>query len=289
MKIGFVGTGVMGTGMINNLLAAKHDVIVYNRTREKADDVIANGARWADSPAAVAQAADITFTMVGYPKDVEAVWTGQDGLFSGAKSGDILVDMTTSTPKLAEKLARMGQELGIGVLDAPVSGGDIGAKNGTLSIMVGGALATYNQVLPIFQVMGQNIVLAGDAGKGQHMKMSNNIGVAATVIGMAESMVYAEAAGLNLDAAYNIWRNGAAGSWSVTNYMPRIMADDFAAGFYVKHLLKDLRIALDAAAEMAIDLPGTALAEQLFAKLNKTHGDEGVQAIVKLWAAFASA
>ena len=139
MKIGFVGTGVMGTGMINNLLAAKHDVIVYNRTREKADDVIANGARWADSPAAVAQTADITFTMVGYPKDVEAVWTGQDGLFSGAKSGDILVDMTTSTPKLAEKLARMGQELGIGVLDAPVSGGDIGAKNGTLSIMIGGA------------------------------------------------------------------------------------------------------------------------------------------------------
>ena len=137
--------------------------------------------------------------------------------------------------------------------------------------------------------MGQNIVLAGDAGKGQHMKMSNNIGVAATVIGMAESMAYAEAAGLNLDAAYNIWRNGAAGSWSVTNYMPRIMADDFAAGFYVKHLLKDLRIALGAAAEMAIDLPGTALAEQLFAKLNKTHGDEGVQAIVKLWAAFASA
>ena len=287
MKIGFVGTGVMGTGIINNLLAAKHEVTVYNRTRVKAEPVMALGAKWAATPADVARAADITFTMVGYPQDVIDVWTGHDGLFSGAKPGDILVDMTTSTPRLAEELAEQGRDLGVAVLDAPVSGGDIGAKNGTLSIMVGGELTVYAQVLPIFQVMGENIVRAGAAGKGQHMKMSNNIGVAATVVGMAESMAYAQAAGLNLDDAYNVWRNGAAGSWSVTHYMPRVLAEDFAAGFYVKHLLKDLRIALDAAADMGIDLPGTRQAERLFDQLNQTHGDEGVQAIVKLWAAFA--
>lgn len=287
MKIGFVGTGVMGTGIINNLLAAKHEVTVYNRTRGKAESVMALGAKWAATPADVAHAADITFTMVGYPQDAIDVWTGHDGLFSGAKPGDILVDMTTSTPRLAEELAEQGRDLGVAVLDAPVSGGDIGAKNGTLSIMVGGELTVYAQVLPIFQVMGENIVRAGAAGKGQHMKMSNNIGVAATVVGMAESMAYAQAAGLNLDDAYNVWRNGAAGSWSVTHYMPRVLAEDFAAGFYVKHLLKDLRIALDAAADMGIDLPGTRQAERLFDQLNQTHGDEGVQAIVKLWAAFS--
>lgn len=286
MKIGFVGTGVMGTGIINNLLAANYEVTVYNRTREKADQIIANGAHWAATPGEVARTADMTFTMVGYPKDVEAVWTGPDGLFSGTKPGDVLIDMTTSTPQLAEKLADMGHALGVAVLDAPVSGGDVGAKQGTLSIMVGGELSAYERVLPIFQVIGENIVLVGGPGKGQHMKMSNNIGVAATVLGMAEAMAYAQAAGLNLDDAYNIWRNGAAGSWSITNYMPRVMAEDYSAGFYVKHLLKDLRIALDAAKKMGINLPSTQLAEQLFAKLNTTHGDDGVQAIVKLWAAF---
>lgn len=286
MKIGFIGTGVMGTGIINNLLKSGHQVTVYNRTAAKAEPVIANGAVWADTPAEVAQAADITFTMVGYPKDVEDVWTRKDGLFSGAKTGHILVDMTTSTPKLAEKLAQRGKNLGFKVLDAPVSGGDIGAKNGTLSIMVGGDEAVFDQVLPILKDVGQQIVHAGSAGKGQHMKMSNNIGVAATVITMAESMVYAKAAGLNMDDAYNVWRHGAAGSWSVTNYMPRVMAGDFSAGFYAKHLLKDLRIALDAANEMAIDLPGTKLAEKLFAQLSENHADEGVQAIVKLWSTF---
>jgi len=286
MKIGFIGTGVMGTGIVNNFLHAGHQVTVYNRTQSKADNVISHGAIWADTPADVARASDITFTMVGYPKDVEDVWTRADGVFAGAKSGDILVDMTTSTPKLAEQLAQKGEKLGFQVLDAPVSGGDIGAKNGTLSIMVGGSATTFEQILPVLQAIGQQIVLAGSAGKGQHMKMSNNIGVAATVITMAESMVYAKSAGLNMTDAYNVWRSGAAGSWSVTNYMPRVMNGDFAAGFYAKHLLKDLRIALDAAADMQIDLPGAKLAEKLFAQLSQEHGDEGVQAIVKLWSEF---
>ncbi|CUR62710.1 NAD(P)-dependent oxidoreductase [Leuconostoc gelidum subsp. gasicomitatum] len=286
MKIGFIGTGVMGTGIVNNLLHAGHQVTVYNRTQSKAANVISHGAVWADTPANVARVSEITFTMVGYPKDVEDVWMREDGIFAGVKTGAILVDMTTSTPKLAEKLAKKGEKLGVQVIDAPVSGGDTGAENGTLSIMVGGSSTTFDQVLPIFKDIGQQIVLAGSAGKGQHMKMSNNIGVAATVITMAESMVYAKAAGLNMTDAYNVWRSGAAGSWSVTNYMPRVMAGDFSAGFYVKHLLKDLRIALDSAADMQLDLPGAQLAEQLFAKLSQTHGEEGVQAIVKLWSEF---
>lgn len=286
MNIGFIGTGVMGTGIINNLLQAGYEVSVFNRTHSKANTVLNNGAIWRDTPAKVAQYSDITFTMVGYPKDVEEVWTSEDGVFAGAKEGSILVDMTTSTPRLAEQLAQTGADLGFKVLDAPVSGGDIGAKNGTLAIMVGGEQQVLDEIKPVLGVIGQQIVLAGSAGKGQHMKMSNNIGVAATVITMAESLVYAKAAGLDLESAYNVWRKGAAGSWSVDNYIPRIFQGDYAPGFYVKHLLKDLRIALDAAKEMDIDLPNTQLAEQLFERLSQEHGDEGVQAIVKLWASF---
>ena len=288
MALGFIGTGVMGTGIINNLLKAGNHVTVYNRTQSKADEVISHGAVWADTPAEVAQQADIVFSMVGYPQDVEDVWTRDDGIFAGAKPGTILVDMTTSTPHLAEQLAQTGADLGFKVLDAPVSGGDIGAKSGTLTIMVGGEADVFEAVKPVFESIGQQIVHVGAAGKGQHMKMSNNIGVAATVITMAESLVYAKAAGLDLETAYNVWRKGAAGSWSIDNYTPRVLKGDFAAGFYAKHLLKDLRIALDAAKEMDIDLPNTALAEKLFAKLSVDHGDEGVQAIVKLWAAFSS-
>lgn len=286
MNIGFIGTGVMGTGIINNLLQVGYEVSVFNRTHSKANAVLNNGAIWRDTPAKVAQYSDITFTMVGYPKDVEEVWTSDDGVFAGAKKGSILVDMTTSTPRLAEQLAQTGADLGFKVLDAPVSGGDIGAKNGTLTIMVGGEQQVLDEIKPVLGVIGQQIVLAGSAGKGQHMKMSNNIGVAATVITMAESLVYAKAAGLDLESAYNVWRKGAAGSWSVDNYTPRIFQGDYAPGFYVKHLLKDLRIALDAAKEMDIDLPNTQLAEQLFERLSQEHGDEGVQAIVKLWASF---
>ncbi|MCH3979088.1 MAG: NAD(P)-dependent oxidoreductase [Leuconostoc mesenteroides] len=286
MNIGFIGTGVMGTGIINNLLQAGYEVSVFNRTHSKANTVLNNGAIWRDTPAKVAQYSDITFTMVGYPKDVEEVWTSEDGVFAGAKEGSILVDMTTSTPRLAEQLAQTGADLGFKVLDAPVSGGDIGAKNGTLAIMVGGEQQVLDEIKPVLGVIGQQIVLAGSAGKGQHMKMSNNIGVAATVITMAESLVYAKAAGLDLESAYNVWRKGAAGSWSVDNYIPRIFQGDYAPGFYVKHLLKDLRIALDAAKEMDVDLPNTKLAEQLFERLSQEHGDEGVQAIVKLWASF---
>ncbi|WP_273708899.1 NAD(P)-dependent oxidoreductase [Leuconostoc mesenteroides] len=286
MNIGFIGTGVRGTGIINNLLQAGYEVSVFNRTHSKANTVLNNGAIWRDTPAKVAQYSDITFTMVGYPKDVEEVWTSEDGVFAGAKEGSILVDMTTSTPRLAEQLAQTGADLGFKVLDAPVSGGDIGAKNGTLTIMVGGEQQVLDEIKPVLGVIGQQIVLAGSAGKGQHMKMSNNIGVAATVIKMAESLVYAKAAGLDLESAYNVWRKGAAGSWSVDNYIPRIFQGDYAPGFYVKHLLKDLRIALDAAKEMDVDLPNTQLAEQLFERLSQEHGDEGVQAIVKLWASF---
>lgn len=201
MHIGFIGTGVMGTGIINNLLQAGHQVTVYNRTPAKAEPVLAHGAVWAETPKAVAQQSQITFTMVGYPRDVEGVWLSKNGVFAGASRGDILVDMTTSTPKLAEQLAQKGESLGFQVLDSPVSGGDIGAKNGTLSIMVGGKTATFEALRPVLKDIGQQIVHAGSAGKGQHMKMSNNIGVAATVITMAESMVYAKAAGLDMTSA----------------------------------------------------------------------------------------
>lgn len=289
MKIGFIGTGVMGRGIINNLLKANYDVVVYNRTKAHAHSVLDNGATWADGPKAIAEAADLVITMVGYPKDVEEQYYGDNGLFAGAHAGQIFVDMTTSTPTLAEQLATNGEKYGVKVLDAPVSGGDVGAKNGTLTIMAGGDQAAYDSLQPIFDVISKAANRFGVAGRGQHTKMANQIMIAATMLGMSEMMVYAKAADLDVAKVMETLAAGGAQNWSLDNYGPRVLAGDFEPGFYAKHLLKDLRIALDEAAKMDLSLPATDLAEALYTKLveQKNLGDEGTQALVKLWAQYA--
>lgn len=289
MKIGFIGTGVMGRGIINNLLKANYDVVVYNRTKAHAQSVLDNGATWADGPKAIAEAADLVITMVGYPKDVEEQYYGDNGLFAGAHAGQIFVDMTTSTPTLAEQLATDGEKYGVKVLDAPVSGGDVGAKNGTLTIMAGGDQAAYDSLQPIFDVISKAANRFGVAGRGQHTKMANQIMIAATMLGMSEMMVYAKAADLDVAKVMETLAAGGAQNWSLDNYGPRVLAGDFEPSFYAKHLLKDLRIALDEAAKMNLSLPATDLAEALYTKLveQKNLGDEGTQALVKLWAQYA--
>ena len=289
MKIGFIGTGVMGRGIINNLLKANYDVVVYNRTKAHAQSVLDNGATWADGPKAIAEAADLVITMVGYPKDVEEQYYGDNGLFAGAHAGQIFVDMTTSTPTLAEQLATDGEKYGVKVLDAPVSGGDVGAKNGTLTIMAGGDQAAYDSLQPIFDVISKAANRFGVAGRGQHTKMANQIMIAATMLGMSEMMVYAKAADLDVAKVMETLAAGGAQNWSLDNYGPRVLAGDFEPGFYAKHLLKDLRIALDEAAKMDLSSPATDLAEALYTKLveQKNLGDEGTQALVKLWAQYA--
>ena len=289
MKIGFIGTGVMGRGIINNLLKANYDVVVYNRTKAHAQSVLDNGATWADGPKAIAEAADLVITMVGYPKDVEEQYYGDNGLFAGAHAGQIFVDMTTSTPTLAEQLAADGEKYGVKVLDAPVSGGDVGAKNGTLTIMAGGDQAAYDSLQPIFDVISKAANRFGVAGRGQHTKMANQIMIAATMLGMSEMMVYAKAADLDVAKVMETLAAGGAQNWSLDNYGPLVYAGEFEPGFYAKHLLKDLRIALDEAAKMDLSLPATDLAEALYTKLveQKNLGDEGTQALVKLWAQYA--
>ncbi|MDR3191326.1 MAG: NAD(P)-dependent oxidoreductase [Lactobacillaceae bacterium] len=288
MKIGFIGTGVMGRGIVNNLLKADYEVVVYNRTKAHAQAVLDNGATWADSPRAIAQQVEIVLTMVGYPQDVEEIYYGDTGLFAGAHAEQILVDMTTSTPTLAEKLAKDGAELGVKVLDAPVSGGDVGAKNGTLTIMAGGDAEAFATLTPIFESISKALHLFGPAGKGQHTKMANQIMIAATMLGLSESFVYAKAAGLNVEDVMHTLSAGGAQNWSMDNYGPRILKGDYAPGFYIKHFLKDLRIALDEANKLDLALPTTDLAEALYTKLADGFdmNNAGTQALIKLWAQF---
>lgn len=285
MKIGFIGTGVMGNAIAQNLLKAHHQLWVYNRTKSKTDNLVALGATWCDTPQAVTEQAEIIFTMLGFPQDVEQVYFQENGIFKAQVQGKILVDMTTSKPTLAQKIAATGQAAGAQVLDAPVSGGDVGAKNGTLTIMVGGQQATFDQLQPIFQAIGSQVNLFGGPGAGQNTKMANQIMIAGTMTGMSEMLVYAKAAGLDLNKVLETVGGGSAANWSLSNYGPRILKEDFQPGFYSKHFLKDLRIALDTAAEMHLDLPTTQQAKDLYEKLvdQKHLGDLGTQALIKLW------
>lgn len=285
MKIGFIGTGVMGNAIAQNLLKAHHQLWVYNRTKSKTDNLVALGATWCNTPQAVTEQAEIIFTMLGFPQDVEQVYFQENGIFKAQVQGKILVDMTTSKPTLAQKIAATGQAAGAQVLDAPVSGGDVGAKNGTLTIMVGGQQATFDQLQPIFQAIGSQVNLFGGPGAGQNTKMANQIMIAGTMTGMSEMLVYAKAAGLDLNKVLETVGGGSAANWSLSNYGPRILKEDFQPGFYSKHFLKDLRIALDTAAEMHLDLPATQQAKDLYEKLvdQKHLGDLGTQALIKLW------
>ncbi len=285
MRIGFIGLGVMGRSMARHLRSAGYELTVYNRTRARADDIIAQGAVWADSPAAVASTSDTIITMVGYPRDVEEVYFGDNGIFREARAGTLLIDMTTSTPKLAQRIAAAAQERAMHALDAPVSGGDIGAREARLTIMVGGDEDAFERALPVLQVMGKTINRMGGAGAGQHTKMCNQIAIAAGMLGVCEALAYAKRAGLDQTHVIDTIATGAAGSWSLSNYGPRIIKGDFAPGFYVKHFIKDMEIALEAAREMGLDAPGLELALQRYRELAESGGAElGTQALYKLYA-----
>lgn len=283
-KIGFIGTGVMGASMVRHLLQAGHEVHVYNRTKSKTDDLVKAGAVWHDSPAIVTAHANVIITIVGYPTDVEETYFGEDGIIAAAKPGDVLIDMTTSKPSLALKIYEAAKEKQVEALDAPVSGGDKGARNGTLTTMVGGGVKTFDRVKVILDTFSSKVMLQGPAGSGQHTKMANQIMIAGTMVGMTELMVYAKAAGLNVERVIEQVGSGAARNWSLANYSPRILTDDFSPGFFVKHFIKDLKIALEEAERLGIDLPGTQLAKELYDQLaDKGYDNAGTQALIKLW------
>ena len=279
-RLGWIGTGVMGTSMCGHLLAAGYSVTVYNRTRDRAEPLLARGASWADTPAAVARAADVVFTMVGYPADVRAVLLGADGVLAGAAPGAIAVDMTTSEPSLAVEIAARAQEKGVHSVDAPVSGGDVGAREARLSIMIGGDRAVVDALAPLFQVMGKTIVHQGGPGAGQHTKMVNQILIATNMIGVCEALLYGYRAGLDLPTVLSSVGSGAAGSWSLANLGPRIIANRFEPGFFVEHFIKDMGIALAEARRMGLALPGLALAQQLYLALAaQGHARDGTHAL----------
>jgi len=280
-NIAFIGTGVMGQGMIKNFLKAGHTVHLYTRTKECALPLVELGATWYDTAQAAAEQGDVIFTVVGYPKDVEEVYFGNHGIFKAAQQGKIVVDMTTSQPALAKKIADAAQAFGMEALDAPVSGGDIGAQNGTLSIMVGGSKQAFEKVTPLFEVIGQNIVLQGEAGAGQHTKMCNQIAIATNMIGVCEALAYGKKAGLDMERVLQSIATGAAGSWSLSNLAPRMLQGDKEPGFYIRHMIKDMGIALDEASRMELKLPGLAMAKAMYDELSaKGYDQNGTQALI---------
>ncbi len=282
--LGFVGIGVMGKSMAGHLLKAGYRVLVYTRTKDKARDLLSLGAEWAESPAVLAPRCKAVFTMVGYPSDVEEVYFGPKGLIENARPGSFLVDTTTSKPELARRIAQAAKARGVAALDAPVSGGDVGARNAALTIMVGGERADFEAVRPLLEAMGKTVILQGPAGSGQHTKMANQIVIAGNLAGAVEALCYSRAAGLDPRTVLASIGAGSAGSWQLNTMAPRMLDGDFAPGFYVKHFLKDLRIALEAAKEMKLKLPLLSLAEGLFARLsNEGFGDSGTQALYLLY------
>ncbi|RKX30517.1 MAG: NAD(P)-dependent oxidoreductase [Verrucomicrobia bacterium] len=281
--IAFIGTGVMGRSMAGHLLEAGCSLKVYNRTRSKADDLVNAGARWCDTPGDAAADARVIITIVGFPEDVEAVYLGAGGIVERAPEGAYLIDMTTSSPELARRIDKAARARGQHAIDAPVSGGDVGAREARLSIMTGGSREDFDAVLPILELMGKNIVLQGPAGSGQHTKMANQIAIAAGMMGVSESLVYAKRAGLDPETVLKSIGSGAAASFSLNVLGPRMIAGDFAPGFYVKHFIKDMRIAIESAEAMNLDLPGLQLARKLYNQLAAEGGeDKGTQALYTL-------
>jgi 3-hydroxyisobutyrate dehydrogenase len=280
-RIGWIGTGVMGIPMCGHLMDAGYPMTVYNRSREKTAALVKRGARRAETPAGVARRSEIVFTMVGLPADVREVYFGDDGVLAGAGTGSVLVDMTTSEPSLAAEIARAAADRECSAVDAPVSGGDVGARNATLSIMVGGEAQAVARVKPLLALLGRTIVHQGPAGAGQHAKMCNQIVIAGTMIGVCEAMVYGHRAGLAMETVLESISGGAAGCWSLKNLAPRILRRDFAPGFMVEHFIKDMGIALAEARRMSLAMPGLALVEQLYLALKANDGGRlGTQALV---------
>nr|VFJ98796.1 MAG: 3-hydroxyisobutyrate dehydrogenase [Candidatus Kentron sp. LFY]VFK18845.1 MAG: 3-hydroxyisobutyrate dehydrogenase [Candidatus Kentron sp. LFY] len=284
-RIGWIGAGIMGRSMAGHLMNAGYTVHLNTRTKDKASDLLETGAIWCDSPAEVAGSADVVFTMVGFPKDVEAVYLGETGILTGigTNSGNdmILVDMTTTKPCLAERIHTAAREHGARFLDAPVSGGDVGARNGTLSIMIGGDQEAVAAVMPLFELMGKDIVHQGKPGAGQHTKMVNQITIAGTMIGVCEAMIYAHKAGLDMETVLRSIGSGAAACWTLDHLAPRILARNFEPGFLVDHFIKDMEIALEEAARMGLGLPGLTLVNQLYRSIEaQGKGDRGTHALI---------
>lgn len=293
MKIGWIGTGIMGYSMCKHLMDAGNEAIVFNRTQSKAQGLVELGAKLAKTPAEVAKDCDVLFTMVGYPSDVEQVYFGKDGIFEGleearkkgedANAARILVDMTTTKPSLAVRIYEKSKEIGCESLDAPVSGGDSGARNATLSIMVGGDASTLEKVKPLFEVMGKSVLLEGPAGAGQHTKMANQIQIAGTMVGMCEALVYSKKAGLDLEKMVATIAKGAAGCHSLDNLAPRVIRGDYEPGFIVEHFIKDMKIALEESRRMGLELKGLELVEAMYEQLSgKGYAKAGTQALVKV-------
>ncbi|MBN1893989.1 NAD(P)-dependent oxidoreductase [bacterium] len=282
-KIGWIGTGVMGSAMAGHMLKAGHSLSVFTRTRAKAEPLIAKGAAWCENPKSVAEASHVVFTMVGYPDDVEQIVLGENGILSAAKSGTVLVDMTTSKPSLAEKIFQEAEKKGVQALDAPVSGGDVGAREAKLAIMVGGTQETFNKILPLFKLMGETIAFMGGPGKGQHTKMCNQILIASTMIGTVESLLYAARSGLGPEAVIDIIGKGAAGSWAINTLGRRITASNYEPGFFIKHFVKDMGIAIEESKQLGLSLPGLALANKLYvAAMAMGYENLGTQALYLL-------
>ncbi len=280
-RIGWIGAGVMGKSMCGHLIAKGFGVTVFNRTREKAGPLVEQGAMWADSPRAVAEVSDIIFSIVGFPADVRAVILGADGVLSASQPGTIVVDMTTSEPSLAIEIGEKALARGVYSVDAPVSGGDVGAREARLSIMIGGDERAVAALEPCWQAMGKTMVRHGGPGAGQHAKMVNQVLVAANMIGVCEALLYGYKAGLDLNKVMESVAPGAAGSWSLSNLGPRIIAGRFEPGFFVEHFIKDMGIALAEAERMGLALPGLALARQLYIALrSQGHGRDGTHALI---------
>jgi 3-hydroxyisobutyrate dehydrogenase len=280
-RLAWIGLGVMGTSMCGRLMDAGYQATVFNRTPAKCDPLVARGAKRADSARDAAAEADVVFSIVGFPTDVREATLGERGSLGAMKRGSVLVDMTTSQPALAQEIAAKAAERGVTAIDAPVSGGDVGARNGTLSIMIGGDRTTVDRLEPCWKAMGSKWVWQGAAGAGQHTKLVNQTLIAGNMVGVCEALLYAQRAGLNLDTVLESVASGAAGSWSLSNLGPRMMKGDFAPGFYVEHFIKDMTIALEESRRMNLKLPGLALAESLYRELAaQGHARSGTQALI---------
>jgi 3-hydroxyisobutyrate dehydrogenase len=281
IKIGWVGTGVMGRWMCQHVIDLGYTATIFTRTKSKADPLLKAGATWANSPAEVAESSDIIFTIVGFPDDVRQVYLGENGILTTAKLGSIVVDMTTTEPSLAVEVHQAARAQGISSIDAPVSGGDVGAREARLAIMIGGDKEAVDAIHPLFEAMGQNIVYQGEAGSGQHTKMCNQITIAGTMIGVCEALLYGAKAGLDLEIMLSTISKGAAGCWSLENLAPRVLKRNFDPGFFVEHFIKDMGIALDEAKRMGISLPGLSLVHQLYlATQAQGHGRLGTHALM---------
>jgi 3-hydroxyisobutyrate dehydrogenase len=280
-RIGWVGTGVMGLSMCGHLLAKGHPTTIFSRTKSRAQSLLDKGAAWVESPAAVAERSDVVFTIVGLPSDVRSVYLDDGGILKTARRGTIAVDMTTTPPSLSREIYDAAKVKGVSVIDAPVSGGDVGARNATLSIMIGGDKDVVDRVMPLFEAMGKNIVYQGGPGNGQHTKMCNQIVLAGTIIGVCESLLYGYKAGLNLETMLGAISKGAAQCWILDNLAPKMVKRNFDPGFFVEHFEKDLAIALDECRSMGVAMPGLALVRQFYVALkSQGHGRLGYHSLL---------